>query len=184
MTHRGKNYAGVIKTSLGWCGVVKGTLGVKRILVGFDNKKSLLNEIKKCFTDVDFESQFVHDDLNSIDDYINLRTKSIIINLDYSTSTAFDRMVYRTLYHVPYGTTITYKNLAKMCGSASYARAVARALARNPFPLAVPCHRVIRSDGGLGGFSARGGVKLKRKLIEMEKSFLRNSFQRVKPPNR
>lgn len=165
---REKDYAGVIKTRLGWCGIVKGRYGVKRIFIGFENKKAILKEIQKSFPDAEFDLQFVHDDLRSVDNFVNLRSRNIVINLDFSTSAPFDRMVYRTLSQIPYGKVITYKNLAKMCGGGSYTRAVASALARNPFPLAIPCHRVIRSDGGLGGFSARGGVKLKQKLLRME----------------
>ena len=71
---------------------------------------------------------------------------------------------------VRFGQTITYARLAKKAGRPAAARAVGRIMAKNPFPLIVPCHRVIRTDGALGGFSAPGGIALKRKLLSHEKS--------------
>ncbi len=70
---------------------------------------------------------------------------------------------------VRFGHTISYGRLAQRLGNRAAARAVGGALARNPLPLIIPCHRVIRSDGKSGGFSASGGVKLKKKLLELER---------------
>jgi len=72
---------------------------------------------------------------------------------------------------VRFGRTITYARLAKKAGRHAAARAVGRIMAKNPFPLIVPCHRVIRTDGTLGGFSAPGGIALKNKLLSHEKCF-------------
>jgi methylated-DNA-[protein]-cysteine S-methyltransferase len=80
----------------------------------------------------------------------------------------FQQKVFRHLLKVPAGSTVTYGVLADAAGSSP--RAVGRALARNPWPLLVPCHRVVRSDGGLGGYSARAGVRLKRELLAFEAS--------------
>jgi methylated-DNA-[protein]-cysteine S-methyltransferase len=70
---------------------------------------------------------------------------------------------------VRFGRTITYALLAKKAGRPAAARAVGRVMAKNPLPLIVPCHRVIRTDGALGGFSAPGGISLKSKLLSHEK---------------
>jgi methylated-DNA-[protein]-cysteine S-methyltransferase len=72
--------------------------------------------------------------------------------------------------YVNFGQTITYAGLAKRLGRPKAARAVGNALAKNPLPLIIPCHRVIRNDGSLGGFSAPGGLSLKRKLLLHEQS--------------
>lgn len=71
---------------------------------------------------------------------------------------------------VSFGQTISYALLAKKAGKQAAARAVGRVMAKNPLPLIVPCHRVIRTDGALGGFSAPGGISLKRKLLSHEKN--------------
>eukprot|EP01028_Stygiella_incarcerata_P002552 TRINITY_DN147_c0_g1_i1.p1 TRINITY_DN147_c0_g1~~TRINITY_DN147_c0_g1_i1.p1 ORF type:complete len:211 (-),score=61.67 TRINITY_DN147_c0_g1_i1:1006-1638(-) len=71
--------------------------------------------------------------------------------------------------HVGYGETTSYGELAEMCGySRRYARAVARAMASNPVPLVVPCHRVVTASGRLSGFSAEGGVEMKKKMLVLE----------------
>jgi methylated-DNA-[protein]-cysteine S-methyltransferase len=78
----------------------------------------------------------------------------------------FRQAVLRAAYRIPRGTVATYGSLARELGRARAARAVGNALAANPFPLIVPCHRVIRSDGTIGGFT--GGEGIKRRLLEME----------------
>ena len=72
----------------------------------------------------------------------------------------------RAMAAIPYGETRTYGDLAADLGTA--ARAVGGACGRNPVPLVVPCHRVVRADGGLGGYSSPGGVALKRALLDHE----------------
>ena len=71
---------------------------------------------------------------------------------------------------IGFGQTITYGQLARKSGRPNASRAVGSALAKNPLPLLIPCHRVIRSDGKLGGFSAPGGVNLKKRLLLHEKT--------------
>lgn len=78
----------------------------------------------------------------------------------------FQRSVLLAEYAIPRGRVSTYQRLAKHLGNPKGARAVGTALAKNPFPLIIPCHRAIRSDGGLGGFQY--GLKMKRSLLELE----------------
>jgi len=86
------------------------------------------------------------------------------VAVDFSTCSPFARRVYRALKKVDPGEVITYSGLARKAGSAGAARAVGRAMATNPVPLVVPCHRVLTSDRKLGGFSAEGGTALKARL--------------------
>ncbi len=74
---------------------------------------------------------------------------------------------------IEFGQTITYGRLAKKSGQPNASRAVGSTLAKNPLPLLIPCHRVIRSDGKLGGFSAPGGIAFKKKLLELERKATR-----------
>ncbi|MBU0617216.1 MAG: MGMT family protein, partial [Planctomycetes bacterium] len=69
---------------------------------------------------------------------------------------------------VCYGQTRSYKQLAEQLGRPGAARAVGTAMSRNPCPIVVPCHRVVRSDGSLGGFSGPDGVNTKHRLLQME----------------
>jgi methylated-DNA-[protein]-cysteine S-methyltransferase len=78
----------------------------------------------------------------------------------------FQEKVLRAEHAIPRGSVSTYERIARHIGKPTAARAVGSALARNPFPLIIPCHRVIRSDGTLGGY--QGGTKMKRALLGME----------------
>ena len=80
--------------------------------------------------------------------------------------TEFQQKVWRRLREIPYGETLSYKALAADCGGPNHSRAVANANGRNPISIIVPCHRVIASDGTLGGYT--GGVGKKRRLLERE----------------
>ena len=82
--------------------------------------------------------------------------------------TNFQIAVWKELLKIPIGETTTYKNIAIAIGKPNSSRAVANACAQNPYAPEVPCHRVIRSDGSLGGYSAEGGIERKRQLLEME----------------
>lgn len=83
----------------------------------------------------------------------------------------FQIKVWKELKKIPYGEVRTYKQIAESIGHPKSSRAVANACASNPFPPIIPCHRVIRSNGGLGGYSGLGGVETKRKLLEKEGVF-------------
>ncbi len=91
-------------------------------------------------------------------------------------ATDFQKLVWAEIDKIPYGTTITYKEIAKKIGKPKAARAVANACGQNPNPIIRPCHRVICSDGKIGGYSAPGGAEMKKKLLEDEQkifSFLK-----------
>ncbi len=90
------------------------------------------------------------------------------VALDLERVPAFHRRVYAAARDIAPGTTRTYGDLAASCGSPGAARAVGQALARNPFALVVPCHRVLAANGRPGGFSANGGVNTKLRLLALE----------------
>ena len=83
--------------------------------------------------------------------------------------TPFQVKVWKYLKTIPKGKVITYKQLAKAINMPEAARAVANACAKNPYAPKIPCHRVIRSDGGLGGYSGPGGIRQKIRLLRSEK---------------
>lgn len=88
--------------------------------------------------------------------------------VDLSMVGPFERLVLERLRRIPKGQVRTYGDIAREIGYPGAARAVGNACAKNPVPLLVPCHRVVRSDGGLGGYSLRGGPALKRRLLAQE----------------
>ena len=82
--------------------------------------------------------------------------------------TKFQVKVWKYLKKIPVGSIKTYSEVAKAIGKPLAVRAVANAIAKNPCPPQIPCHRVIKSDGSLGGYSGRGGLKTKKKLLKIE----------------
>ncbi len=90
------------------------------------------------------------------------------VDLDLSGITPFRRAVLEQCLLIPYGRTVTYAELARAAGNPRAARAVGGAMAHNPIPLIIPCHRVLRSDGALGGFSSPGETKLKARMLRLE----------------
>lgn len=98
-----------------------------------------------------------------------MATKSEIHYVNLS-GTKFQVSVWNELMKIPMGETRTYKDVAKAIGHPNSSRAVANACAQNPHPIIVPCHRVIRSDGTLGGYSGVGGVEAKFRLLKRERA--------------
>ena len=88
--------------------------------------------------------------------------------------TDFQLKVWNAISKIPKGKVKTYKELARSIRKPKASRAVANACGKNPFPIKIPCHRVIRSDGRLGGYSGKGGIKTKRKLLRNEGVFIKS----------
>jgi len=103
------------------------------------------------------------------------------IALDWSGVAEFERRVYEAARGVPPGRTTTYGAIAADLGAPGAARAVGRALGRNPFPIVVPCHRVLAAEGRSGGFSAAGGVATKLKMLSNENADEPDGQRRLVP---
>lgn len=104
--------------------------------------------------------------LQQLDQYFNRKRKHFDLPLDFSGATEFQRRVFKRLIGIPYGRIVSYGDIADEWGEPGAARAVGQAVAANPLPIVVPCHRVVRSDGRLGGYS--GGLRRKVALLEIE----------------
>ena len=101
-------------------------------------------------------------------DYFNSRRVHFSVEIDVSRMPRFQRSVLEACRGIPYGRTASYGDLARAAGRPNAARAAGGAMARNPLPLVVPCHRVLRSDGSIGGFSSTRGVAEKLNLLQLE----------------
>ena len=82
--------------------------------------------------------------------------------------TKFQIKVWKAISKIPRGQVRTYKELAKLIKKPKAPRAVANACGKNPYPIKIPCHRVIRSDGSLGGYSGKGGISAKKDILKKE----------------
>ncbi|HJQ02340.1 MAG TPA: methylated-DNA--[protein]-cysteine S-methyltransferase [Jatrophihabitans sp.] len=88
--------------------------------------------------------------------------------LDPAGVPAFNQRVYEVTRTIPAGSTLSYGAVADRIGAPGAARAVGRALGENPYPIVVPCHRVLAADGSMHGFSAPGGIATKRRMLQIE----------------
>ena len=98
--------------------------------------------------------------------YLNSQKTEFDLPLDLTHGTTFQQQVWEGLRQIPYGQTWTYTTLAERLNRPTATRAIASAVGRNPILIIVPCHRVIRKDGQLGGY--RGGLAMKRQLLRLE----------------
>ena len=97
------------------------------------------------------------------------------VELDMSHVPDFNRGVYAIAREIPPGQTLTYGDIAKRLGGVELSRDVGQALGQNPFPIVVPCHRVLAAGGKPGGFSANGGVKTKLKMLSIEGAYVNHT---------
>lgn len=104
--------------------------------------------------------------IKELDEYFAGKRTAFDVPLDLSYGTDFQIKVWQALCQIPYGQTMSYKELAERVGKPTAFRACANANGKNPISLIVPCHRVVASDGGLGGYT--GGVSIKETLLALE----------------
>jgi O-6-methylguanine DNA methyltransferase len=132
--------------------------------------QGIINE-RLALQSVHFNTAFtrVKKILDLIEGYFEGDVKHFPIPLDPANGSAFDRRVWEGASRIAYGEIKTYAWLGAMIGKPGSARAVGGALGRNPLPIVIPCHRIIKSDGSLGGFGA--GLWWKRRLLELEAQF-------------
>jgi len=132
------------------------------------SEKVFLNELRKRF-----RREIVRNDrknkavLSQLKKYLQGKLKRFDCTLDFR-GTPFEKKVWSKLAKIPYGQTRSYKEIGQAIGYPKAFRAVGNANAKNPLPLIIPCHRVIESNGGLGGFGH--GIKVKKQLLDFEKS--------------
>jgi AraC family transcriptional regulator, regulatory protein of adaptative response / methylated-DNA-[protein]-cysteine methyltransferase len=146
--------------------VARSVKGVCAILLG-DDRDELKADLAIRFPEVNFVSieAFVRDDLAQVIRFLDNPSDGLRLPLDMR-GTPLQRRVWEKLRAIPVGRTVTYTEVAYWVGPLTPARVVAAACAANPIALAIPCHRVVRSKGDLGGY--RWGVERKRELIRRE----------------
>lgn len=108
------------------------------------------------------------DTIAQLKEYFHKQRQVFDIPLDLSLGTPFQQKVWGALLNIPYGQTISYAKLASQVDNPKGFRAVAGANGKNPISLIIPCHRVIASDGSLGGYT--GGIEIKQTLLDIEKT--------------
>lgn len=151
---------------LGWLLVAMTRKGVCAVRLG-DSPADLENKLKSEFpaAAINRDDAELESCVAPLLDYISGTRPHLNLPLDVQ-ATAFQRRVWDALRAIPYGSTRSYQDIARAIGQPAAVRAVAQACAKNPTALVIPCHRVIREDGSLGGY--RWGIERKRALLEKE----------------
>lgn len=152
-----------VPSPVGRVTVVEGERGVVAIEFGEPNRELLVERLSAAVGDgVALEKRSRLRGTTEIAEYFRGRRRTFGVAIDFCLTGSFQRRVLRQLVRVGFGQLTTYGDLARRVGKPGAARAVGAAMASNPVPILVPCHRVVASDGSLGGFS--GGLEVKRRL--------------------
>jgi methylated-DNA-[protein]-cysteine S-methyltransferase len=142
-------------------------LGLVRVALGGERPDAVLAELARDISPRVLLAPARLDAVaRELDEYFAGRRRGFDVPLDLRLARGFRRVVLEHLRAVTYGTTVSYAQLAAASGNARAVRATGTACAHNPLPLVVPCHRVLRSDGTLGGYT--GGLEVKRALLALE----------------
>jgi methylated-DNA-[protein]-cysteine S-methyltransferase len=157
-------------TPLGRCGVAWTDRGVGSVLLP-DADAALRSRLSRRFPDA-HETAPPPDVKQAIEAMTDLLSGKPVdlsfVPLDMNGVPEFNQRVYAAARLIRPGATVTYGDIARQLGVPGSARAVGQALGRNPFPIIVPCHRVLAADGKTGGFSAPGGASTKLRMLAIE----------------
>jgi methylated-DNA-[protein]-cysteine S-methyltransferase len=158
----------VFKTLFGWMGVMGSEKGLKRIILPHTFQAEVKKIIFQQFPKIKEDNTFFKSLAKILTKYFEGEKITRFFALDESGNTEFSVKVWKATQSIPWGEVRSYTWLSAHIKKPGSFRAVGNALGKNPFPVVVPCHRVIRSDGTLGGFSAPEGILLKQRLLQLE----------------
>jgi len=156
----------VFNTDMGWVAIVGSGRGLVSISLPHNSDKEAYYSIGKDIKYATSSPYRFKDLIKRLKAYFSGHKVLFPDELDLSAATQFQREVWQAGRLMPYGETRSYSWLAKKVGKPEAARAVGQALGKNRLPIIIPCHRVISSNGSLGGFS--GGLEMKRRLLRLE----------------
>ncbi|HKN88117.1 MAG TPA: methylated-DNA--[protein]-cysteine S-methyltransferase [Nitrospiraceae bacterium] len=163
----------VFQTPWGWMGVGASEYGIQSIVLPRPSRQAVYDEWLGSHSERaeqtgqnSAEAKLVREVQTQLMAFLANQRREMDFPLDLSRGTPFQRRVWRAILRIPYGRVRSYRWVADRVGGAHYARAVGNALGANPVPIIVPCHRIVASDGSLGGFT--GGLPVKRKLLQLE----------------
>jgi methylated-DNA-[protein]-cysteine S-methyltransferase len=155
----------IFKTDMGWVGILASARGLLAATLPQPTTRAARQLLKRINEATRSPDPFP-DLVERLKEYYCGRKVAFPDKLDLTRATPFQQAVWTAARRIPYGETRSYRWVAARIGKPQAARAVGQALGRNPLAIIVPCHRVVASDGGLGGFG--GGLKMKRYLLWQE----------------
>lgn len=156
----------IVEVRWGWCGLRRSQAGLTRSTLPWPTRDAALGLVADEAA-WDEQDALLRDAGELLKSYFAGESPDFALPLDLSGLRRFSRDVLRACARIPRGETRSYGEVAAMAGAPRAARAAGQALARNPLPIFVPCHRVIGADGKLVGFGA--GLEMKRRLLALER---------------
>jgi methylated-DNA-[protein]-cysteine S-methyltransferase len=161
----------IFETKWGFFGLAATDSGLCRTSLPHPDKERVKAGLLKRLGDAEFQKNLFKPLQQQIKTYYKATYVDFdsSIPLDLSSLTPFARTVLKACRKIKPGRTLTYRQLAKAAHRPNAARAAGSIMAKNPMPLIIPCHRIIRSDGKIGNFSAPGGPPLKKRMLDHER---------------
>jgi methylated-DNA-[protein]-cysteine S-methyltransferase len=159
----------IFETEWGYFGLFGTDNAVFRSCLPMDTKERVIDALLGGVDDAIVDNRCFSDTVKLVKAYYKgdcVDFSRVRIGLD--SKTEFARAILTALHKVKYGRVVSYGELAKMAGKNGASRAVGTVMAKNDLPLIIPCHRVLRSDGKIGGFSAAGGATTKQRMLDLE----------------
>jgi methylated-DNA-[protein]-cysteine S-methyltransferase len=158
---------GVLECDFGTLTLAMSERGLLRLALPTEPTAHVIEQLRARYgDDLRAEGLGLEAASDTVSEYLAGRARSLDIPIDWSIARGFTRTSLERLAEVPYGMTISYRELAGRAGNERASRAAGAACATNPVAIVLPCHRVLRSDGGLGGYG--GGLELKEALLRLE----------------
>jgi len=159
-------YYAVFQTAAGWVGLLGSPVGLRRATLPQHSEPEVIKSLRSESSEAVLSPRLYQSLIEHLQTYYEGHPVDFDNKLDLSGGTDFQRSVWQATRLIPYGETRSYAWIAGQIGRPKASRAVGQALHYNPLPVIIPCHRVIASDGTLGGFG--GGVEMKRYLLRLE----------------
>lgn len=154
-------------------GILGSEAGLRQIVLPRASSESVLSAFGDHLLEAILDTSLFGDLPQRLIGYFNGKAAAFPDRLDLASASPFQSIVWQFVRSIPYGHTKSYSWVAQHIGKPGGARAVGQALAKNPLPIVVPCHRVIGAQGELGGFSS--GLEIKQLLLQMEAARIRTS---------
>jgi methylated-DNA-[protein]-cysteine S-methyltransferase len=163
-------YRSLFGTALGFGGVVASEQGLLEVFLPFsgDNEVQIAAHLATLYPHAAGEDRLTRQGADLLRRYFAGERVKFDLPIDWSGFTPFQTVVYRTVAEIPYGVAESYAAIAARIGRPRAARGIGTAMARNPLPIIIPCHRVVGTSGALTGYSAPGGVMSKKWLLQLE----------------
>lgn len=168
--HRENAGWSVFAVGVGFGAVVAGEGGLLEVFLPLPGgtREELEDQVRRSYPDARGESPLSREAARLLEEYFAGRPVEFDLPVDESRFTPFQRSVYEVVRRIPRGEVLTYGQVAAALGRPRSARGIGVAMARNPLPIIIPCHRVVGAGGAMTGYSGPGGIETKRRLLDLE----------------